>query len=68
MPLPEIVRVPLPPTVAEAVRALAHAELRDPPRQAAWLVAEALRQRGALPPEPAALGTRAPEGGREAAP
>jgi hypothetical protein len=49
VPLPEVVRVPLAPAVAEAVRALAHAELRDPPRQAAWLVTEALRQRGALP-------------------
>ncbi len=53
MPLPEIVRVPLPPAVAEAVRVLAYTELRDPPRQAAWLVAEALRARGALPAEPA---------------
>jgi hypothetical protein len=51
MPLPEIVRVPLDPTVAEAVRATAHAELRDPPRQTAWLVAEALRARGVLPSE-----------------
>jgi len=49
VPLPEIVRVPLDPVVAEAVRATAHAELRDPPRQAAWLVAEALRARDALP-------------------
>jgi hypothetical protein len=48
MPLPEIVRVPLTPAVAEAVRALAYAELRDAPRQAAWLVTEALRQRGVL--------------------
>ena len=48
MPLPEIVRVPLDPVIAEAVRATAHAELRDPPRQAAWLVAEALRARRVL--------------------
>jgi hypothetical protein len=51
VPLPEVVRVPLSPAVAEAVRVLAYAELRDPPRQAAWLVAEALRARGALPVE-----------------
>jgi hypothetical protein len=51
VPLPEVVRVPLSPPVAEAVRAAAHAELRDAPRQAAWLVAEALITRGALPRE-----------------
>jgi hypothetical protein len=68
MPLPEIVRVPLPPAVAAAVRSLAYTELRDPPRQAAWLVAEALRARGALPPEPtAAVTLRRDEGPPDAA-
>jgi hypothetical protein len=68
MPLPEIIRVPLPPAVAEAVRAAAYAELRDPPHQAAWLVAEALRQRGLLaPPQPAAVASTVASSGDDAA-
>ena len=51
----------------QALRELAHREYRNPQGQAAWLVLEGLKQRGALPPEPATAVACAPEGGREAA-
>jgi hypothetical protein len=65
MPLPQSLYVPLPADTAEALRDLAVREYRHPKAQAAYLIAEALRRRGALPPEPAAPVTRAT--GHEAA-
>jgi hypothetical protein len=44
------VYVPLPARVQDALRELAHKELRDPRMQARLLVEEGLRQRGVLPP------------------
>jgi len=58
--------VPLPETAREALCSLAEREWRDPRDQATVLLLEGLKQRGALPPEPAASVTRAPESGREA--
>jgi hypothetical protein len=50
------VYVPLPNKVQEALRELAHRELRDPRQQARLLVEEGLRARGVLPAEPAGVG------------
>ncbi len=48
------VYVPLPTRVHDALRELAHQELRDPRLQARVLVEEGLRARGLLTAEPAA--------------
>ena len=50
----QAVVVSLAPEAVAALRELAHREYRNPQGQAAWLVLEGLKQRGALPTEPAA--------------
>jgi hypothetical protein len=52
----------------EQLQREARAQRRAVRDQAAVMLAETLRQRGALSPEPAARVTRAPEGGPVAAP
>jgi hypothetical protein len=62
--MPTQVNVPLRPETADALRVLARQELRDPRRQAQWLLEAGLRQAGVLvadrpdageaPPQPAA--------------
>jgi hypothetical protein len=42
------VNVPLRPETADALRALARQELRDPRLQAQWLLEDGLRQAGVL--------------------
>lgn len=59
--------VPLPPTVEDALRRSAWKDLRDPRMQARLLVEEGLRQRGALPPEPAVAGAASHASGQAAA-
>lgn len=58
---PQSLYVTLPRDTAAALRDLAIREYRHPKAQAAYLLTEALRQRGVLPP------ATAPQGGPDAA-